>query len=169
MRNREAEREASSPWSKESNVGLDPRTLGSWPDPKADAQPLSHPQTPVLIFVNANMSMYHLNIPKENSQAPDNTYEIPHLTILPHFSRCGLPIHDISTLPTRRHAQFSVSSEVKVAWRVLIASPEKRVPSKGFKSALWEVMLTCGPHASDVWKGIAMITILQHCHSFLNL
>ncbi|XP_077763204.1 uncharacterized protein LOC144319224 isoform X1 [Canis aureus] len=58
------------------------------------------------------------------------------------LERCGLPIHDISTLPTRRHAQFSVSSEVKVAWRVLIASPEKRVPSKGFKSALWEPMLS---------------------------
>ena len=27
----------------EPNVGLDPRTLGSRPEPKTDAQPLSHP------------------------------------------------------------------------------------------------------------------------------
>ena len=34
---RDTEREA------ETDVGLDPRTLGSQPEPKADAQPLSHP------------------------------------------------------------------------------------------------------------------------------
>ena len=28
------------------DVGLDPRTLGSRPEPKADAQPLSHPGAP---------------------------------------------------------------------------------------------------------------------------
>ena len=28
---------------REPNVGLDPRTPGSRPEPKADAQPLSHP------------------------------------------------------------------------------------------------------------------------------
>ena len=28
---------------KEPDVGLDPGTLGSCPEPKADAQPLSHP------------------------------------------------------------------------------------------------------------------------------
>ena len=30
----------------ESDAGLDPRTLGSQPEPKADAQPLSHPGIP---------------------------------------------------------------------------------------------------------------------------
>ena len=32
----------------ELDAGLDPRTLGSHPDPKADAQPLSHPGVPFL-------------------------------------------------------------------------------------------------------------------------
>ena len=36
---RQAEREekAGSPWSREPDAGLDPRTLGSWPEPKAEA------------------------------------------------------------------------------------------------------------------------------------
>jgi len=33
----EGEGEADSPLSREPDVGLDPRTLGSWPEPKADA------------------------------------------------------------------------------------------------------------------------------------
>jgi len=33
----EGEEEADSPLSQEPNVGLDPRTLGSWSEPKADA------------------------------------------------------------------------------------------------------------------------------------
>ena len=41
------QREKQAP-SGESDVGLDPRTLGSQPEPKAEAQPLSHPSTPCL-------------------------------------------------------------------------------------------------------------------------
>ena len=37
------EGEAGSPLSREPNVGLDPRTPGSRPEPKAEAQALSHP------------------------------------------------------------------------------------------------------------------------------
>ena len=37
----QAEGEAGS--CREPDVGLDPRTPGSRPEPKADAQPLSHP------------------------------------------------------------------------------------------------------------------------------
>ena len=32
---------------REPDVGLDPRILGSRPEPKADAQPLSHPEAPL--------------------------------------------------------------------------------------------------------------------------
>ena len=32
----------------EPDVGLDPRTLGSQPEPKSDAQPLTNPGTPVV-------------------------------------------------------------------------------------------------------------------------
>ena len=33
---------------REPDVRLDPRTRGSQPEPKADAQPLSHPDVPLL-------------------------------------------------------------------------------------------------------------------------
>ena len=46
----EAEGEASSPLSREPHVGLDPTTLGSCPEPKADAQPLCHPGAHSEIF-----------------------------------------------------------------------------------------------------------------------
>ena len=42
----QAEGEAGS--MKEPDVGLGPRTPGSRPEPKAEAQPLSHPGGPVL-------------------------------------------------------------------------------------------------------------------------
>ena len=44
---REREAEEKQAPCREPNVGLDPRTLGSQPEPKADAQPLSHPGVPV--------------------------------------------------------------------------------------------------------------------------
>ena len=40
----QAEGEAGS--MQGADVGLDPRTPGSGPEPKADAQPLSHPGVP---------------------------------------------------------------------------------------------------------------------------
>ena len=45
----QAEGEARSLWR--ADIGLDPRTLGSRPEPKADAQPLSHPGAPLTFFV----------------------------------------------------------------------------------------------------------------------
>ena len=43
----------------EPNEGLDPRTLGSCPESKADAQPLSHPGVPkVLIIKKFSESVY---------------------------------------------------------------------------------------------------------------
>ena len=41
-RQRHRQREKQAP-CREPDAGLDPRTLGSHPEPKADAQPLSHP------------------------------------------------------------------------------------------------------------------------------
>ena len=49
---REAEtgqREKQAPFTK-PDVGFDPRSLGSRPEPKADTQPLSHPGVPIVIF-----------------------------------------------------------------------------------------------------------------------
>ena len=51
MRDTERERQRHSQREKQApcgapDVGLDPRTLGSCPEPKTDAQPLSHPGIP---------------------------------------------------------------------------------------------------------------------------
>ena len=43
---RESGRETSRLMAEEPDVGLDPITLGSRPEPKADAQPLCHPGAP---------------------------------------------------------------------------------------------------------------------------
>ena len=45
-RQRHRQREKQTP-CREPDVGLNPRTLGSLPEPKADAQPLSHPVAPI--------------------------------------------------------------------------------------------------------------------------
>ena len=48
-REREAETQAegeAGSMHREPDVGLDPGSLGSYPGPKADAQPLSHPGIP---------------------------------------------------------------------------------------------------------------------------
>ena len=49
-RQRHRQRKKQAPYG-EPDARLDPRTLGSQPEPKGDAQPLSHPDAPVyLIF-----------------------------------------------------------------------------------------------------------------------
>ena len=47
-RHRHRQREKQVP-CREPNVELDPRTPGSCPEPKTDAQPLSHPDVPKLL------------------------------------------------------------------------------------------------------------------------
>ena len=49
-RQRHRQREKQTP-SGEPDVGLDPRTPGSCPELKADAQPLSHPGIPTLTLL----------------------------------------------------------------------------------------------------------------------
>ena len=44
---RQRQKEKQAP-CREPKVGLDPRTPGSHPEPKADGQPLSHPGAPRL-------------------------------------------------------------------------------------------------------------------------
>ena len=55
-REREAETQAKAP-CREPNVGLDPATPGSRPEPKAGTKPLSHPATVLLCFNGGKMFM----------------------------------------------------------------------------------------------------------------
>ena len=50
-RQRHKQREKQAP-SGEPDAGVDPRTPGSGPELKANAQPLSHPGAPVIIFLD---------------------------------------------------------------------------------------------------------------------
>ena len=49
-RQRHRQREEQAPCG-EPDVGLDPRTPESHPEPKADSQPLSHPGVPIDTFL----------------------------------------------------------------------------------------------------------------------
>ena len=49
-RQRHRPREQQAP-GREPDVGLDPRSPGSGPEPKADARPLSHPGCPITPFL----------------------------------------------------------------------------------------------------------------------
>ena len=60
-RQRHKQREKQAP-CREPDVGLDPRTLGSRPEPKAEAQPWSHPGVPERYILKRNLS----NIVKYN-------------------------------------------------------------------------------------------------------
>ena len=50
-RQRHRQREKQPPFRK-PDAGLDPRTPGSRPGPKANAQPLSHPGVPMRAILN---------------------------------------------------------------------------------------------------------------------
>ena len=50
-RQRHRQREKQAP-HKKPDAELDPRTLGSGPKSKADAQPLSHPGVPAFLFLD---------------------------------------------------------------------------------------------------------------------
>ena len=59
MRDRERQREKQAPY-KNPDVELDSRTLGSHPEPKADAQLLSHPGIPSISLSTEGCGESHL-------------------------------------------------------------------------------------------------------------
>ena len=56
-REAETQEEGEATPHREPHTGLDPRTLGSGPEPKADAQPLSHPGVPILCLFNSQLTL----------------------------------------------------------------------------------------------------------------
>ena len=73
MRHRQREKQAPC---REPDVGLDPRTLGSWPEPKTDAQLLSH-----LKILGAPKNIYFLF----------SFYSFSFLVPFPHLHSFSLP------------------------------------------------------------------------------
>ena len=73
-RQRHRQREKQAPCG-DPDAGLDPRTLGLRPEPKADAQPLSHLGAPTTYFLRTQTFSY---IPLYNNQHQ----EIDSITIL---------------------------------------------------------------------------------------
>ena len=74
-RQRYRQREKQAPCG-ESDVGLNPRTLGSHPELKADARPLSHPRAPEVEHSNSKEMV-------EGSQEHKRDYLRPCLTPCP--------------------------------------------------------------------------------------
>ena len=56
-RQRHKQREKQAP-CEEPDVGLNPKTLGSPPEAKANAQPLSHPGVPIPNFLTTMLSQH---------------------------------------------------------------------------------------------------------------
>ena len=73
QRQRHRQREKQAP-SGEPDVGLDSRTPGSQPEPKAGAKPLRHPGIPALIIINA--TSFHIQHYMGNSSV--SFVPIPH-------------------------------------------------------------------------------------------
>ena len=68
-REAETQREKQTPYG-ELNMELDPGTLGSWPEPKVDAQPLSHSGAPktVSILIKTSSGVYKTGLDPESLQ-----------------------------------------------------------------------------------------------------
>ena len=78
---REAEGEAGS--LQGADAGFDPSTLGSRPEPKADAQPLSHPGALNWKFLTQNHELHHLFEREREIPSPKALYNpIPFLPLL---------------------------------------------------------------------------------------
>ena len=58
QRHRQREKQASC---EEPDMGLDPRTPGSGPEPKAEVQPLSNPDAPVVPVSDTESHVYCLH------------------------------------------------------------------------------------------------------------
>ena len=59
-RQRHRQREKQAPWG-DPDAGLDPRTPGSQPEPKADTQPLSDPGAPSLRGFQGQLDLFAVN------------------------------------------------------------------------------------------------------------
>ena len=57
MRGERSGGETDSPWSWDPDVGLDPGTPGSWPEPKAVAQPTEPPRCSWLLVFNTKIPL----------------------------------------------------------------------------------------------------------------
>ena len=68
-RQRHRQREKQTP-CREPNAGLNPRTPGLCPEPKADAQPLSHPGVPPVLFLDRSTFVGSMAMKCKNIDTP---------------------------------------------------------------------------------------------------
>ena len=66
QRHKQKEKQA---FCREPDVVLDPRILGSEPEPKADAQLLSHPGVPKVLVSHSNSQLLPTTLGKTNNLA----------------------------------------------------------------------------------------------------
>ena len=59
---------------RKPDVGLDPRTMGSRPEPKADAQPLSHPGVPRSWFMAPMAQSFTSSLPSQHNVIGKNLW-----------------------------------------------------------------------------------------------
>ena len=92
VRQRHRQREKQPPWG-EPNVGLDPRTPGSRPELRADAQLLSHPGTPTILkmfcvpkySLKQQFSKYSLETPESNIKPLQEELQTVFVTKLSYY------------------------------------------------------------------------------------
>ena len=84
-RERQRHRQEKQALHKEPDAGLDPGTLGSCPEPKADTQLLSHPGNPIIQYVLTNVYIHVTNQDTEQSYHPKKSLLVPlKSTSIPH-------------------------------------------------------------------------------------
>ena len=80
------QREKKAP-CEEPDMGLDPRTLGSQPEPKADAQPLSHPSAPPFFKFTYLSNLY-------TQHGAQTFFKLIYLFIEVIYTQCGVWTQD---------------------------------------------------------------------------
>ena len=117
-RQRHRQREKQAP-PGELNAGLSPRTLGSWPEPKGDSQPLSHPGTHGFHFLSA---LYLRTVLLQGRWAQ---HEVGLLVLTTAFcSEVCLPQRSANT-PSDIHVYFSIFLFSEILLN--LSTPKKRV------------------------------------------
>ena len=90
QRQRHRQGEKQAPCGK-PHAGLNPRILGLWPEPKADAQPLSHPGAPTLALLKSFAQVFYRMLPNLGFWM---FFDIMDLEKEHHINEVSSPLHE---------------------------------------------------------------------------